>query len=40
MILANALYFKARWQNEFQKELTQEKPFYLAENRQQKVKKL
>uniref|UniRef100_A0A914DCN0 Serpin domain-containing protein n=1 Tax=Acrobeloides nanus TaxID=290746 RepID=A0A914DCN0_9BILA len=37
MLLVNALYFKGRWQNEFQKELTQEKDFDVAENRKQKV---
>jgi serine protease inhibitor len=37
MFLMNAIYFNGRWQNPFDKTLTQEKPFYLADGTQKSV---
>ena len=37
MLLLNAIYFKGKWQDKFHIELTEEKPFYLADGGSKKV---
>lgn len=37
MILINAIYFKAQWENKFDKELTESKDFNVSEDKKQKV---
>uniref|UniRef100_A0A914C8G6 Serpin domain-containing protein n=1 Tax=Acrobeloides nanus TaxID=290746 RepID=A0A914C8G6_9BILA len=37
VILVNAIYFKGNWANKFDKNLTEEKPFYKSENNERKV---
>ncbi len=37
MLLLNAIYFKGKWQDTFDIELTEEKPFYLADGGHKKV---
>jgi serine protease inhibitor len=37
MLLVNAIYFKGKWKDKFHIELTEEKPFYLADSGRKKV---